>query len=212
MSGIPVNQARKRGRPREFSVEAVAGRAAEVFARKGLSGTSMDEVAAATGLYRTSLVAAFKDKRGVYLAALAAYRAAGRQSMIAVFTQPTLRETLTRFFETALALYLPEESDVSGCFLISTALTEAATDPEIRSILADTLAEIDTALTDRLVKARSMHELDGSADPEVLAQIISSALTGIAVRARAGIARASLELLAERTIDLVCGPKREQRP
>jgi TetR/AcrR family transcriptional regulator, copper-responsive repressor len=42
----------------------------------------------------------------------------------------------------------------------------------------------------------------------VLAQIASSTIEAIAIRARARVPRAELEVIAKGTVDLICGPAR----
>jgi AcrR family transcriptional regulator len=61
---------KKRGRPRAFDPDTALKAAAERFRAGGYSGTSLDELAAATRLNRPSLYSAFGDKKALYLAAL----------------------------------------------------------------------------------------------------------------------------------------------
>ncbi len=62
---------RPRGRPRGFDPEEALKAASERFRTLGYAATSLDDLAAATGLARPSLYAAFGDKKALYLAALA---------------------------------------------------------------------------------------------------------------------------------------------
>ena len=63
----------RRGRPRAYDAEAALKRATETFWRTGYSGTSLDSIAAATGMNPPSLYAAFGNKHALYLEALARY-------------------------------------------------------------------------------------------------------------------------------------------
>ena len=54
---------RPRGRPRSYDPEVALKRATEAFWKSGYSGTSLDDLAAATGMNRPSLYAGFGDKR-----------------------------------------------------------------------------------------------------------------------------------------------------
>ena len=49
---------RPRGRPRQYDPERALADAAKVFWKKGYAGTSLDDLAAATGMNRPSLYAA----------------------------------------------------------------------------------------------------------------------------------------------------------
>src|SRR5437868_8754755 len=64
---------RSRGRPRGFDAEEVLERVRGVFLAKGFTGASLDELAAAAGLNRPSLYAAFGDKGQLYIATLRFY-------------------------------------------------------------------------------------------------------------------------------------------
>src|SRR3954469_9833039 len=61
-------------RIREFDVDAAVGAAMEAFRRTGYEGTSMRDLAEATGLGSGSIYAAFGSKEGLFLAALDLYR------------------------------------------------------------------------------------------------------------------------------------------
>src|SRR6202521_4415529 len=65
--------ARRRGPPRQYDPGPAPAKAAEAFWKYGYAATSLDDLAAATGMNRPSLYAAFGDKRAIYLKALAHY-------------------------------------------------------------------------------------------------------------------------------------------
>ncbi len=58
------------GRPRTFDEQRAVDAAAELFARHGYEGTSVDDLVTAVGVHRGSLYKVFGSKRGLYLAAL----------------------------------------------------------------------------------------------------------------------------------------------
>ena len=63
----------RRGRPRAYDTQAALKQATETFWKTGYSGTSLDSIAAATGMNPPSLYAAFGNKHALYLEALARY-------------------------------------------------------------------------------------------------------------------------------------------
>ncbi|MFX9646043.1 TetR/AcrR family transcriptional regulator, partial [Acinetobacter baumannii] len=69
------NSRRQRGRPREFDPDEVLDKVRAVFEEKGFAGASLDDLAAAAGLNRPSLYAAFGDKEQLYIHALRRYGA-----------------------------------------------------------------------------------------------------------------------------------------
>jgi AcrR family transcriptional regulator len=202
----PIEEKKRRGRPRAYDTEQALAQATDAFWKAGFSGTSLDNLSAMTGMNRPSLYGAFGDKRALYLTTLEGYIARGRKGMEQAleFDRP-LQEVLMRMYDGALSLYMPEKGPARGCFLIGTAATEAVGDPEIRSRLAEGLRQFDRALEARLRHARAQGELDAAADPATLARVASAVLHTLAIRSRAGDSRASLRATAHTAVQLICG-------
>ena len=181
---------RPRGRPRSFDANVALKAASERFRTYGFAGTSLDDLADATGLARPSLYAAFGDKRALYLAALARLTERVERSFATLggFGLP-LREMVERMLLGAIDGYMSGEKGPSGCLLIGTATAEAATDPAVRAALGAFLAMEDRCIEDLLAAA-------GSARPGASATMIASVLHSLSVRARAGESRDSMERIA----------------
>jgi AcrR family transcriptional regulator len=195
---------RSRGRPRAYDPDTALARAAEVFWQKGYDGTSLDDLAAATGMNRPSLYAAFGDKHALYVQTLQRYRdEAQRMSLSLLEDKPPLRVYLARFYKAALDLYL--QGGARGCYTVGTAATQSVTDPTVRAFVAESIRGTDTFLARVISEARARGELARSADPQALEQVGTAALHTLAVRARAGIARKELDALAAAAIDTICG-------
>src|SRR5437773_833616 len=152
------DEPKKRGRPRAYDPAKALARAAEVFWKAGYAGTSLDDLAAATGMNRPSLYAAFGDKRDLYLRTLEHYRDESRALARATLADdPPLRVLLKRFYDKALELYL--EDGPRGCYSIGTAATVAAVDEGVRAFRADSMRTTDGFLTHQIGKARERGEL-----------------------------------------------------
>jgi TetR/AcrR family transcriptional regulator, copper-responsive repressor len=198
---------KRRGRPRAYDPEAALQRATDSFWRSGYSGTSLDEICAATGMNRPSLYAAFGDKHTLYLKALEHYWQLGLVTMreaLADRDRP-LAEVLMRAYDAQLSIYFSGEGRPRGCFAVGTATTEAVDDPEIRSALAEGLRALDADLEARLQIAREAGELKADADPAALAMVASATLHTIAIRARAGVPRTELREIARKAVSVICG-------
>jgi TetR/AcrR family transcriptional regulator, copper-responsive repressor len=197
---------RRRGRPRAYDPEAALRRAIDAFWKTGYSGTSLDEISAATGMNRPSLYAAFGDKHALYLKALEHYWQLGLVVMREALADDDLAldEALMRAYDGQLSIYFSGNGHPRGCFAIGTATTEAAEDPEIRSALAEGLRALDADLEARLRTARETGELKNDADPAVLAVLASATLHTIAIRARAGVPRAELREIARKAVSVIC--------
>jgi AcrR family transcriptional regulator len=200
---------KRRGRPRAFEPDVALAKAMDAFRDGGFAATSLDDLSEAMGINRPSLYGTFGDKRDLFLKAYERYRA----EMAATFAHAlapalTLRQTLETIYATAIRVYLAGENGPRGCFTVMTATSEAMADPEIRLLVQKALGSTQRTLAKRLQAAVDTGELPPSANVQVLAQIASSTIEAIAIRARARVPRAELEVIAKGTVDLICGPAR----
>jgi len=197
---------KRRGRPRAYDPKTALARAADTFWKAGYAGTSLDDLAAATGMNRPSLYAAFGDKRELYLKTLRhyrdEYRALARRTLA---DDPPLGVFLKRFYDAALDIYLAGEGGARGCYSIGTAATEATVDPNVRAFLADSTRNTDAFLKSRIDKARERGEIAQDADTTALAYLATATMHTIAIRSRAGLAREELDAIVDAAIAVICG-------
>ena len=199
------NKNEKRGRPRAYDPQAALLRATDAFWQNGYAGTSLDQIAAATGMNRPSLYAAFGDKQSLYLKALAHYwelRFAEIRGALA--DERPLKETLMGVYEAAISLYFSGDARPRGCFVIGTAVTEAVEDSTIRKSLAAGILAFDADFEARFRKGRATGELESDADPAALAVLATATMHTIAIRARAGLPRSELSELARKAVNVIC--------
>jgi TetR/AcrR family transcriptional regulator, copper-responsive repressor len=197
---------RPRGRPRAYDPETALRQAAEAFWKTGYSGTSLDDISAATGMNRPSLRAAFGDKHEIYIKALNDYWELKFAALDKAFESGgNLIETLSRVYDAALSIYFSAGDQVLGCFVVGTAITEAVGDPEIQNIVAEGFHRIDAYFEARFKQARAAGELKQGADPKALALLASATMHTLAIRARAGTSRNELRKLAQKAISVMCG-------
>jgi AcrR family transcriptional regulator len=196
----------RRGRPRAYDAQAALKQATDSFWRSGYSGTSLDSISAATGMNPPSLYAAFGNKRALYLEALARYWEIGlAATREALAEDRPLNESLMLAYDAALSIYFSGKGSARGCFVMGTAITEAAEDAAIRKSVAAGLRMIDADFEARLRTARDKGELKHDADPAALAVVASAIMHSIAIRARAGTPRAELREMARNAVSVICG-------
>ncbi|RUL66364.1 TetR/AcrR family transcriptional regulator [Dyella dinghuensis] len=207
LSGTKIDKSEKkpRGRPRAYEPETALRQAAEAFWKSGYSGTSLDDISAATGMNRPSLRAAFGDKHDIYVRALSGYWELKFAAMHkALESGGTLAEALMKVYDAALSIYFSGDDQVLGCFVVGTAVTEAPGDPQILEIAAEGFRALDAAFEARFKLARTAGELKQGADPKTLALLASATMHSIAIRARTGTSRNDLRKLAQKAVNAIC--------
>jgi TetR/AcrR family transcriptional regulator, copper-responsive repressor len=196
----------RRGRPRAYDAQTALKQATDAFWRTGYSGTSLDSIADATGMNPPSLYAAFGNKHKLYLEALAGYwEMSLRATREALAEERPLPEALLLAYDAALSIYFSGKGSARGCFVIGTAVAEAAEDAAIRSNIAAGLRMIDADFEARFRRAVESGELKPDADPAALAVLASATMHSIAVRARAGVRRSELRETARKAVSAICG-------
>lgn len=200
------NKPARRGRPRTYDPDQAMARARDLFWIQGFSGTSLDELSAATHMNRPSLYGAFGDKRAFYRTVLENYREKMRDDVrVALDPDIPLREALSRLYALFIEIYFPQDGQPRGCFMISTGVPEAATDPDVRGLMADTFRGFDSMLEKRIARAVAAGELPADTECATLAMIANSVVGYIAIRSRLGESRETLESFAAATVDHICG-------
>jgi AcrR family transcriptional regulator len=196
---------KRRGRPRSYEPDVALGKALDLFRKEGFTATSLDDLSAATGMNRPSLYGAFGDKRELFIKSYQRYREDARTAMAGIFRDELpIRQRLARIYAVALDIYLSGDSP-RGCFTVMTAASEAVSDPDIRAMVLEGLAELDKAFAACFRRAKEKGELPASADPAVLAQIASATIHTIAIRARAQTPRKELEAIVNGALDVMLG-------
>lgn len=183
----------KGGRPRKVSPSDALDLAQHVFWRRGLDGSSLDQLSTATGLPRPSLAATFGDKRALYLATLRRRADANAEAVeVALGAEPSLEGALRRVYEGGIKLWLAGDDGPRGCFLLSTAIAPARDDAEVAETLRASLHRMEKAFEKRFRAA-------GKSEPAMLAGLAAATLHYLAIRTRAGDTPAALRRHARRT-------------
>jgi len=193
-----------RGRPRSYDPQKALGKALESFWASGFASTSLDDLAAATGMNRPSLYAAFGDKKQLYLKSFEIF-AGGVHAALTSLKEDSSppRKALERFYAEATEIYLSGPDGPRGCFIVCTAPVEAANDDDIREALSTVLSEIDKGLEAFFEKAKSKGELAKDTDASARAKLAGAVLHSLAVRARAGETKQELQKLAREAASLL---------
>jgi TetR/AcrR family transcriptional regulator, copper-responsive repressor len=195
---------RPRGRPREFDPDEALGRVRRVFIEKGFSATSLDDLAAASGLNRPSLYAAFGNKEELYVRALRHYggrNVAALQAMLA--RAGTIEARLGEVYKAAVDLYTAPPK-AAGCMIVGTATVEAPNHRKIAIAATELLGQIEAQFEQAFVRAVAAGELAADPPPATRARLAGAILDTLAVRARLGAKPADLKAFARSTVPVIC--------
>jgi TetR/AcrR family transcriptional regulator, copper-responsive repressor len=197
-------ETKPRGRPRSFDPDEVLDKARAVFWNLGYAATSLDDLAAATGLNRPSLYAAFGDKHALYMAALDRSRTEATAALSAALaTDAPLRAVLQVIFDRTADIYRRGEEGQRGCFLIGTAVTQAVDDAQARELLGRFIAETDGLFRARF--ERDAASLASGVTPAGAGSMASATFHTLAVRARTGASEADLKAIGLAAVTMICG-------
>jgi len=195
---------KKRGRPLKYDHDEALDSAIQVFWSKGLTATSLDDLADAMKMNRPSIYNAFGNKISIYRKAFARFVAQlGEQLDKDLFGEPDLNKAMKQFYSGALDTYFRGVPPL-GCFVTCTAIVEAATCAEIRKDLDLVISKIDTVIESRLLAAQQEGLWSKDSDAKNVAKLLHATLQSLAVRARSGESRASLKKMYLGVVDMVC--------
>src|SRR5277367_1648795 len=200
------NTARARGRPRSFDEREALEKATRVFRSKGYDGVTIDDLVAGMGVGRPSLYAVFGDKRTIFLRALRAYaEAKGARAAKALFSSPTLRESLASFLRHAVESATAKGS-APGCLLVCVA--PLVDDAEVRQYLKNATAAAMALVERRFCDGISAGEITSDFPVAARASQVLDLSRGLTMRAQMGTPRKTLINDAEEAADLVLLPRR----
>jgi TetR/AcrR family transcriptional repressor of nem operon len=184
------------GRPREFDPDDALERAMNVFWAKGFDATSLDDLCKATGLGRSSLYAAFGDKRSLYLSALDRYEngAVGRITA-AVKSARSPRAGIAAFVDRIIADIVAGPGR-RGCFIGNCAAELARPHSKTAGRVGRSLARIEATFLAALEQAKRKGEIAHDADTAALARFLTAGIQGLRLVGKANPDRAALDSIA----------------
>jgi TetR/AcrR family transcriptional regulator, transcriptional repressor for nem operon len=183
-------------RPREFDSGVALDRAMQVFWSKGYEATSLDELCEAMTLSRSSVYAAFGDKRALLLRTLQHYSERGSERIARVLEND-------RPIREAVAALLDEFIDAivagpgrRGCFIGNCAAELARDDREAMSIVCAAIERNEGYFRRALEAAQKRGEIRESADVAALARFMTASIQGMRLVGKAKPDRAALRDVA----------------
>ncbi len=194
---------RARGRPREFDRDTALDKALRVFSERGYHAASISELTDAMGLTSGSVYKAFKDKRGIFLAAFDRYRAVRRGLLDARMAKvetgrEKIREVLTQY---ALSSY--GDSGRCGCLVVGSANELALFDEEAAERVAAAFAANEKLIADLLHLGQSDGSISGAIEIGATARTLLCLTKGMRVVGKTGRSEADMAAVAETAMKLL---------
>lgn len=189
-------------RPREFDLDNTLERAMQAFWAKGYEATSLDDLCSATKLGRSSLYAAFGDKRNLYLSVLDRYESAAVGRILSAVAQSKSPLKGIRIFVDHIIENIVAGPGRRGCFIGNCAAELARMDRPMAARVRQSMARVQQTFRDVLIRARDADELPPDADTDALAMFLMSGIQGLRLVGKANPDRDTLRQIA--TVMLRC--------
>ena len=194
---------RSRGRPRAFDMDAALDAALRVFSERGYHATSISDLTEAMGLASGSIYKAFKDKRGVFLAAFTRYRQLGRRRLEAMIASATTgREKVFQ-----MVMYYTElshgEAGRKGCLVVGGANDFALLDEQTAAHVATAFAADEKLMADLIRTGQADGTIPPTVDADAAALAFLCFTKGLRVIGKTGRSQQEMIAATEAAMKLV---------
>ncbi|WP_431322584.1 TetR/AcrR family transcriptional regulator [Rhizobium sp. YTU87027] len=194
---------RTRGRPREFDRDVALDKALQVFSERGYHAASISELTEAMGLASGSVYKAFKDKRGIFLAAFDRYRTVRRGLLDARMAKvgtgrEKIRELLAHY-----ALSSHGASGRRGCLVVSSANDLALFDEEAAERVAAAFMANENLIIDLLRLGQSDGSIAAEIDVAATARTLLCVTKGMRVVGKTGRREEDMVAVADTAMKLI---------
>lgn len=187
-------------RTRTFDPAAALSTAVELFASKGYSETSMEDLVQATGVSRYGLYGTFGNKRELFEQALDRYaESMGKASFLALVEPDASLDDIRRIFAERVADMTALEEN-KGCLFIHTAMELAPQDEDLRKVLRRFMGRMSRLFAAGLESAKARGEVRNDLDVRAAGELLTSSMFGLAVLGRTGFDRSMLEGIVDNTL------------
>lgn len=188
----------------EFNREKVLRAAMTAFMGKGYGKTSMQDLTKATGLHPGSIYCAFKNKRGLLLAALGQYKTDRNAEFQGSFTgnRPVLVELKAYLDKTVQDCISCEAA--KACLLTKALNEMAQQDEEVQNIITANLANWQQGLADVFALAQAKGELSPKRDCQHLARFLAMGIYGLRTFAHTHPGAKTLQELSDQLYQDLC--------
>ncbi|MDJ0750209.1 MAG: TetR/AcrR family transcriptional regulator [Woeseiaceae bacterium] len=188
-------------RARTFDPSTTLSQVVDLFASKGYSETSMEDIVQTTGVSRYGLYGTFGNKRELFEQALERYaEGMGKQSFLRLLEPGASLDHIRQIFDDRVAgMCSPEEN--KGCLFIHTAMELAPQDEELRGVLQRFMKRMSKAFAIGLDSAKGRGEIHKDIDVDMAGELLTSSMFGLVVLGRTGFPKETLDGIVDGTLN-----------
>ena len=192
-------------RTRAFDPSTALSRAVDLFSSKGYSETSMDDIVQATGVSRYGIYGTFGNKRELFEQALERYaEGMGKHSYLRLLEPDASLAHIRVIFDDRIEA-MCNSAENRGCLFVHAAMELAPHDHEIQGVLQKFMKRMSKAFSIGLEAAKERHEVKEDLDVRAAGDFLTGAMFGLAVLARSGFPRATLDSFVDNTMASLTG-------
>jgi len=171
-----------------------------LFWERGYEATSVSELTEAMGITPPTLYSFFGDKKHLFLETVNRYQTGpGCFGMKALIEEPTAERSMRRLLQDAVTAYASPKGP-KGCLVVLGAINCAAESTDVFNAVADKRRAAESAVRSRIAAGQTAGELAEDVDVDALAGQMIATLYGLAIKARDGGSRASLNRIVEQVM------------
>lgn len=170
-------------RPVEFNRDEALEAAMRLFWAQGYLATSVNQLLKAMGIARSSLYAAFGDKRSLFVEVLRLFSDRTRAIFTEVWAETENLEAFGRFFRSTL-LEVPRRRAGRGCLMVNTILELAEVDAGLSGLAAKELARVEAAFEKCFTRAQDAGQYPPGRSAKTLAAHMMLVNQGLRVASR----------------------------
>jgi TetR/AcrR family transcriptional regulator, transcriptional repressor for nem operon len=187
-------------RTREFDPDAAMSKIIDLFAARGYTDTSMEDIVQATGVSRYGLYGTFGNKRELFEQALDRYaEQMGRRSFLKLLEPGASLADIRRIFDDRID-YMSAEDGLKSCLFIHSTMELAPGDGDLKDVLQKFMGRIAKVFSIGLRAAQERGEVRRDLDVRAVGDQLTGLMFGLAVLARAGYRRESLAAMVDSTL------------
>jgi TetR/AcrR family transcriptional repressor of nem operon len=195
---LPLTEvSRGPGRPREFDIDEALDNAALIFSERGYNATSINDLTDGMQLAAGSIYKAFKDKRGVFLAAFDRNKAVRDDKLRNKLNREAtgldqIREVLTFFMEASHGA-----NGKRGCLVVSSAVELSTSDDQVARRVLAAFDKVEALMVDLITQGQIDGSVPSHIDRQATARLMLCILQGMRLLGKTGRKRHEMAEMVE---------------